>query len=84
MKQTVVMFWPAFNDILSENIWSVFRGDVLKQGLCIFKFLSRIKCTSRNWSVINNDARIKHGQTDRQSITANFTFSEACIVTHIS
>jgi hypothetical protein len=24
--------------------------------------LSRIKCTSRNWSVINNDARIKHGQ----------------------
>jgi hypothetical protein len=29
---------------------------------CVFKFLSRIKCTSRNWSVINNDARIKRGQ----------------------
>jgi hypothetical protein len=35
MKQTVVISSPAFNDILSENIWSVFRSDVLKQALCI-------------------------------------------------
>jgi hypothetical protein len=38
MTTVCFMFQPAFNDILSENIWSVFRSDVLKQGLCILSF----------------------------------------------
>jgi hypothetical protein len=44
------------------------RSVVLKQGLYISKYF-KYKCTSRNISVINNDARYKNEQLNKMKLT---------------